>query len=140
MIIEDDCFINNRLELDIATAIPPDGFDLVYLTSTDHNKTAAITQEHDWRLFKVVSNWWETPVTLWSGKFADSFISYIEQKLNVSLWLGHIDHELMKLNETGNFAFYGVRENLADGLSSSRSKAPESISFDGSISDDIVTI
>jgi hypothetical protein len=117
VMLEDDLQITDRDGF-IDRMIYREEFDLCYLTRTRHNQEGAKTSPHNDLFDKVNSNWWETPATLWSAKFAERFIDHIEAKTNEGLWLGHIDHELDKLNQTGEFMFLGSTKQVAIGLSS----------------------
>jgi len=100
----------------------PEDFDLCYLTKTEANLGAELT-DYSENLTRIVSNWWETPLTLWSRKFAIEFLRYCEWKLaNGSI--GNIDHEISKMNELDTlwpdakqYAFYGSKHLTALGLS-----------------------
>lgn len=101
----------------------PQDFDFCYLTKTSPANDGAITQVYSSGLEKIVSNWWETPLTLWSRKFAVEFLAYAEWKIaNGSI--GNIDHELNKLNEGISewpkarvYNYYGSKIATAYGLS-----------------------
>lgn len=101
----------------------PEDFDLCYLTKTTPNNDGAVVLLHSNNVYKVFSNWWETPVTLWSRKFAKEFLRYSDWKMGID-YMGNIDHELNKLNEklTGwpdekTYNFYGSKQLTAYGLS-----------------------
>jgi len=90
MIMEDDiCF---KPEFSLPPI--PQNADLIYLTQTEHNKEAGKTDPIEGRedLARVRDNWWETPITLWSLKFARRFVSEMKAKLDKGEWLGNIDH------------------------------------------------
>lgn len=112
-------------------------FDLVYLTQTEHNRLSAVTTPMAAPYFnRIRANWWETPITMWSARFAHAFIGLISMRLTSELWLGHIDHILNQMNETGKYKFYGSNHNIANGLSCARHLAEGlPISFEGSISE-----
>jgi len=137
-VIEDDVNLIPQFKLamfNLQNSLPED-YDFCYLTQTEHNKEAAITSPVNDYICKVESNWWETPLTLWSRKFAEAFREHISEKLDQELWLGHIDHELVKLNATGKFQMYGATQNTANGLSSARHlQQAQLIDFQGSISE-----
>jgi len=124
MIMEDDVsFLPDSASLieAIINDLPED-FDLCYLTKTDANGGAVVTDYSD-NLSRIVSNWWETPLTLWSRKFAIDFLKYCEWKIaNGSI--GNIDHEILKLvtgetlwPDAKQYAFYGSKHLTAFGLS-----------------------
>lgn len=113
IVVEDDiCF-----QKTFPTPIAPGDFDLIYLTKTSHNQHA-VTQAYDADYALIKSNWWETPITLWSAAFAGEFIAWVRAKLQQGLWLGNIDHILMQMNDTGKYRFYGSTRKVAVGLSS----------------------
>lgn len=115
IIIEDDLHVVDESLLQELISNPPGDFDLCYLTRTDHNRESAVTKPYNTNFERVASNWWETPITMWTARFAQKFIKHIEAKLEEGLWLGHIDHELVKLCETS--VFYGSIHQTAIGLS-----------------------
>jgi len=101
----------------------PSDFDLCYLTKTSPANDGAKTKVYSSGLEKIVSNWWETPLTLWSRKFAVEFLAYAEWKISNGL-IGNIDHELNKLNEgisewpkARTYNYYGSKLTTAYGLS-----------------------
>lgn len=101
----------------------PDDFDLCYLTKTIPNNDGAVVLSHSDNIYKVFSNWWETPITLWSKKFAREFLRYADWKMQTG-YIGNIDHELNKLNEQVSewpqakaYNFFGSKSLTAYGLS-----------------------
>ena len=103
----------------------PEDFDLCYLTKTDANNGAKV-EDFSENLTRIVSNWWETPLTLWSRKFAKEFLKYCEWKLSNGS-IGNVDHELCKMNEgetlwpdAKQYAFYGSKHLTAFGLSTTK--------------------
>lgn len=133
-IFEDDVKVIDPNQLDMTMLNYPDQFDLCYLTETDHNQKSAKTYTVDENWQKILGNWWETPATLWSIRFAKVFIHHIENKIKSGLWLGHVDHELMKLCESGEFNFFGSRHRTCIGLSNSEQTE---MSVEGSIHLDV---
>jgi len=116
-IVEDDIEFTSVTPLG-CDGPPPEGWDLIFATRTNHNQESAETEDINHVDYdRVISNWWETPFTRWSISFANEFIDHIEAKLEQGLWLGHVDHELMKLCETGKYKFYGSKHKTAIGLS-----------------------
>lgn len=134
MILEDDVHIYNKFLFDSALESLPHDFDLVYLAYTKHNAEGAITKPYNEYYATVIANYWETPATLWSIDFAKKFIQYIESKLEKGLWLGHIDHELLKILTEQRPKYYCLTEPLVIGLSSEPEKAPQTIDLSNSIS------
>lgn len=125
MIMEDDVnFLPYSLPvLDLMISELPDDFDLCYLTKTFPNNDGAVVLSYSDSLYKVFSNWWETPITLWSRKFAKEFLRYADWKMGVD-YMGNIDHELNKMNEQTSewpeakaYNFYGSKQLTAYGLS-----------------------
>lgn len=127
-VMEDDL---NVIDWAIMKQQFPKDFDLCYLTMTDHNKEAAQVEPYSPHFNRIIGNWWETPITEWSLKFATRFVEHIQFKLSHSLWLGHIDHELIKLNRGHH---YGSTRQMAVGLSTNKESGI--ISLVGSISGD----
>jgi len=124
MIMEDDVsFLPESLPvIDTMISELPDDFDICYLTRTEANRGAKVTDYSD-NLSRIVSNWWETPLTLWSRKFALHFLEYAECKISQGS-IGNIDHELNKNNEGETLwpdaepcYFYGSKHLTALGLS-----------------------
>ena len=124
LIMEDDlnfCFNALPMIYGMINELPED-FDLFYMTKTEANLGAKVTDYSD-NLSRIVSNWWETPLTLWSRKFAIEFLRYCEWKLSHGS-IGNVDHELVKMNELDTlwpdakqYAFYGSKHLTALGLS-----------------------
>jgi len=135
-IMEDDLNITDWKMLDELYENIPEHFDVCYLTRTDHNIASAMVKEYSHHFSKIVNNWWETPITHWSERFARNFVFHIEQKLEEGLWLGHVDHELLQINYKGSVNFYGSNFQIAQGISTS--KQPGLIGFEGSICNDLV--
>ena len=124
MIMEDDVSFQPESMPVIESLISelPEDFDLCYLTKTDANSGAKVTPHSD-NIDRIVSNWWETPLTLWSRKFAIEFLRYCDWKLSNGS-IGNIDHEILKLaaSESGwpdakAYSFYGSKHLTALGLS-----------------------
>ena len=124
LIMEDDVSFQPEALPLIETLISelPEDFDMCYLTRTEANRGAKVTPHSD-NLDRIVSNWWETPLTLWSRKFAAHFLRYAEWKLSQGS-IGNIDHEISKLNEgtslwpdAKQYAFYSSKHLTAFGLS-----------------------
>lgn len=134
IIFEDDVQITSNMLLDQYLDSLPHDFDLVYLAYTKHNAEGAITKPYNEYYATVIANYWETPATLWSIDFAKKFIQYIESKLEKGLWLGHIDHELLKILTEQRPKYYCLTEPLVIGLSSEPEKAPQTIDLSNSIS------
>lgn len=117
IIMEDDCHIYDDTKLIRSLDyIPPDAA-LCYLTRTEHNRLSAKTVACNEFFDLINSNWWETPITLWTDFFAHYFISYISRKITESPWLGNIDHELVKITESGLFKVYGAVHKTVIGMS-----------------------
>lgn len=123
MVIEDDINLSQDGHSDILEAIrfTPEDFDLCYLTKVQQNHDAQ-TRPYNEHLDRIIGNWWETPATLWSLKFAEAFCKEIASK-QVLGSIGNIDHELLKMNDTGKYNFFGAKKNTANGLSTIREKA-----------------
>lgn len=134
IIFEDDVQVSSNLLLVQYLDSLPHDFDLVYLSRTKHNIEGGVTKPYSDHYSIVVSNYWETPATFWSIEFAKKFIDYIENKLESGLWLGHIDHELMKILKESKPRFYCLNEQIIIGLSSEPEKAPEKLNLTNSIS------
>ena len=136
VIIEDDLKITHfgNFEHISRYDVMPNDAHLCYLSLTKHNQESAIVEPHDHLWNKVKANYWETPATLWTIEMAQKFIDHIEKKLEKGLWLGHIDHELMKMHMEQKLNFYCPVEQCCFGLSSEPEKAKGIISLDGSIS------
>ena len=136
VVLEDDVLISHENELFDLEVFMPENFDLVYLTRTKHNSESAEVLPYDQYFDIVVGNYWETPITAWSIKFAKEFIAHVQSKLKESLWLGHIDHELMKLCETKKYYFYASKQQVALGLSNVEQSE---MSKEGSIHLDVIS-
>lgn len=134
MIFEDDVCVTSKFILDELLIQLPEDFDLCYLSRTRHNIESAVLTPYDEVFSRVKGNYWETPATVWNIYFAEAFITHIESKINHGLWIGHIDHELMKMNELGLFKFYAPNEQIVIGLSSEPEKAPTNLNLNNSIS------
>lgn len=134
VIIEDDIQISDIL---LFNDLVDDHFefDLCYLSLTKHNKESAIVEPYNNLWNKIVANYWETPATLWTIEMAKKFIHHIEKKLETGLWLGHIDHELMKMHTELKLNYYCPVEQCCYGLSSEPEKAKGVIDLTGSISE-----
>jgi len=130
IVVEDDLKIldMDTLYESLRQSNLPHDFDLCYLTKTTHNQSA-ITKAYNKHFRRIQSNWWETPITLWSQDFAKTFCQHMEQKTSVGLWLGHIDHELVQMNEKGA-KMYGATYQTCIGLSNS---PQNEMSLEGSI-------
>lgn len=114
LVIEDDLHVIDPFELRSNIDNLPEPFDLCYLTRTEHNRLSGYTKSHCNHFEQVIAHWWETPITAWSKRFAQRFEDHISHKLTEKLWLGHIDHELLKLNQGFHF---GSIHKTAVGLS-----------------------
>lgn len=120
MVVEDDISflpIFEEVMIKMIDSLPAD-WHFLYVTKTIHNQEAAKTIPVNNYVCKVLDNWWQTPITLWNYPLIEYFVYYISNKLAKELWLGHIDHELVKICQTGQFIFYGAEKNIANGLSS----------------------
>lgn len=131
MIFEDDILVKDRLELYHVIHNPPKYFDICFLTRTEHNKIAAETIPYDSAYDLIKGNWWETPATMWSEKFARTFIHHIHSKLHGQLWLGHIDDIINDFIKAGAGYFFGAKAQTIIGLSNTEQ---DIISREGSIS------
>lgn len=134
-VIEDDVqfcegFAENFIKLGINT---PADWDFVYATKTAHNKEAGRTIPVNDYICKVIGDWWETPITVWNERIIKTFNDRMMAKIGKE-HLGNIDHELLRICEEGELNFYGSEKNIANGLSTARHLADETISFEGSIS------
>jgi hypothetical protein len=134
VVLEDDVKIVHPDQVFDALVQMPEDFDLCYLTRTTHNQESAETTYHDQNFDRVHANYWETPITAWSQHFAQKFVEWIQNKLQNGLWLGHIDHELLQMNDTGKYSFFAVRDMIAVGLSNSDQSE---MSKEGSITFDV---
>lgn len=120
IVVEDDLHVTDAIQLqETIDNLPEEPWDVCYLTRTSHNAKAAKTEPYDGYFARIVSNWWETPITAWSGEFARRFDGYIQHKLAYELWCGHIDHILLQLNRGRHF---GAMYQSAIGLSSEGSE------------------
>lgn len=135
VIIEDDLIIINLAKFSELITYEPYDMHLCYLSLTKHNQESAIIEPHDHLWNKVLANYWETPATLWTIEMAKKFIDHIEKKLETGLWLGHIDHELMKMHLEMKLNYYCPVEQCCFGLSSEPEKAKGIIDLKGSISE-----
>ena len=136
VIIEDDLKIDYFIRFStLARFLPPNDAHLCYLALTAHNFESAIVEPYNRWWNKVVANYWETPATLWTIEMAKKFIHHIEKKLETGLWLGHIDHELMKMHTELKLNYYCPVEQCCYGLSSEPEKAKGVIDLTGSISE-----
>ncbi len=134
VIVEDDLQIDNMdLFRELIDSVFE--FNLCYLSLTKHNQESAIVEPHNHLWNKVIANYWETPATLWTIEMAQLFINHIEKKLEKGLWLGHIDHELMKMHVEQKLNYYCPVEQCCFGLSSEPEKAKWIIDLTGSISE-----
>lgn len=134
-ILEDDLLIVKKDELHDLFVLMPEDFDLCYMTRTDHNNRSAKTKPYNEHWDTVVANWWETPITTWSNKFAHDFCAHIQNKLKDGIWLGHIDHELVQMVNTRRYKIYGAVTQTAIGLSNVKQVE---MSKEGSITSDMV--
>lgn len=131
IVIEDDLRVTDRPALWESVEHLPDDFDVVYLTRTKHNDECADTVPYSDYFELIKGNWWETPITLWSGAFAKRFNDHIMDKAKEHIWTGHIDHVLVNLNAGKH---YGAKRSVGVGLSTERKHAPGNISFETAIS------
>lgn len=122
LVFEDDVMLNDNFEQDFLSAINslPEDWDFFYGTKTEHNRECGKTAKVNDLVCKVKKDWWETPVTLWGERIIPYFVQYISNKLDQNLWVGNIDHELLKICEEGKLNFYASEKNLANGMSSSQ--------------------
>lgn len=108
--------------------------EFAYLSLTDANIEGAQTAPVNDNWNRVQGNYWETPATIWTQKMARIFVDYISKKLELNLWLGHIDHELQKIMIEQKLTYLCPTTQFSAGLSS---YATPPVEFDktGSISE-----
>lgn len=104
IVMEDDLHIIDPVELEEAIDnLPDDPWDVCYLTRTTHNNLSGKTEPYNGYFARIISDWWETPITAWSREFAIRFDEFITEKLKADIWCGHIDHILLQLNQGRHF-------------------------------------